>query len=126
MGGEELTMGKKKTKETRMVERVMKEHFPNHPPEFPPVAYLHDSAFIHVRIVDKLFSKVPWYERLELVRPVIRTLPEKTQKKILLVALVSPSEMDTSPTNYEFEHPNSLPRIMIGSDNSQSAAGKRP
>jgi hypothetical protein len=110
MDGKELEMGKRISKETKMVEQVLKEHFPNHPADHPPAAYVHGS-FIHVRVVDESFAKVPWFERLDLIHPMLDTLPDKTQRKILFVALLTPNELENSPLNYEFEHPTPLPRF---------------
>jgi hypothetical protein len=103
-------MGKRRTKETRMVEQVLNDHFPIHPPEYPPAAYVHGS-FIYLRIVDDSFSKIPRFERLDFIRPILDTLPEKTQGNILFIALLTPSELECSPLNYEFEHPPPLPRF---------------
>ena len=103
-------MSKRRTKETQFVEQVLQEHFPKHPREYPPAAYAHGTS-IHVRVVDESFSKVPWYERLDLVNPIIDTLPDRTQEKIGFVALVAPNELESSPSNFRFEHPTPLPRF---------------
>ena len=116
-------MGKRISKETRMVEQVLQEHFPNHPPDYPPAAYVHGS-FIHVRVVDKSFSKVPWYKRLDLIHPILDTLPDTTQQKILFIAPVSPNELDDSPLNYEFEHPTPLPHFLREWRNGQNSHRK--
>ena len=112
-------MARRITKETQLVERVMKEHFPNYPADFPPAAYLYNSASIRLRIVDKGFQSVPVYERLDLVNPVIHMLPKQTQQKIIFVSLVSPNELEMSSSNYEFEHPSPQPRIAKDSRNGR-------
>jgi hypothetical protein len=65
-----------------------------------------------VRVVDKSFSKVPWYKRLDLIHPILDTLPDRIQQKILFIAPVTPNELDDSPLNYEFEHPIPLPPFL--------------
>ena len=116
-------MGKRRTKETQMVEQVLIDHFPNHPPEYRPAAYVHGS-FIYLRVVDKSFSRIPWFERLNFIHPILDTLPEKTQVKILFIALLTPSELESSPLNYEFEHPPPLPRFPPGWRDGQNTDRK--
>jgi hypothetical protein len=125
MDGKELNVPRRITKETRMVEQFLKQHFPHHPPSYPPAAYQYNSASIRVRIVDECFRKVHLFDRLDLVNPVLRSLPEKTQQKIIIVTLVTPEELDISPSNYEFEHPTPEPRLTLGSRNGQRAGKKR-
>jgi hypothetical protein len=103
-------MGKRRTKETQVVEQVLKRHFPNHSAEYPPTAYVHGS-FIYMRVVDESFSKIRRFERLDFIDPILDTLPEKTQGKIYFIALVTPSELEDSPLNDRFEHPPPLPRF---------------
>ena len=125
MGGKELMVGRRTTKETRMVEQVMNGHFPNHPPQFPPCAYRYNSASIRLRIVDRSFRRTPWFDRLDLVQRVLKSLPEKTQQDIIFVVLLTPEEIERSPANYEFEHPSPQPRLSFGSRSSNNTDGAK-
>jgi len=115
----------KETKETRMIEALLKEHFLHFPPDYPPKAYRADSTTIHVRIVDSSFQHVAWVDRYDAVLPVIRLLPVKTQRDILLLVLFAPDEVQGSGLNYEFEHPSSQPRFDDLLRNGRQHAGKK-
>jgi len=110
-------MTKKRTNETRLVEATLKEHFPNHPPDYPPMAYRTNLKWIYVRIVDRSFEKIPWMDRCDAVNPVLRLLPEKTQLDIARLFLFAPDEVEGSGVNYEFEHPTPAPRPQDRSRN---------
>ena len=110
-------MAKKKTKETRSVESLLKKHFPSFPRDYPPTAYRDDLNWIHVRIVDCSFEKIPRMERCDVVNPILRLLPEKTQLDIVHLYLFAPGEVKGSGLNAEFEHPSSTPRFEAHSRN---------
>jgi stress-induced morphogen len=108
MGGEELAMNKrsrKRTAETRRIEELLKEHFPNYPSQYPPVAYRYNSVSIRVRLVHDLFKGKSLAEREDMILPLIRQLPEKIQADITILLLLTPKEVQTSMMNLEFENP---------------------
>ncbi|SRR5713101_240784 len=96
----------RKTRETGMIEKVLKDHFPDYPKDFPPAAYRYNPASIRVRLIHKSFKGKSLSEREDMVLPVIRTLPEKTQADIMVLLLLSPSEVDRSAGNVKFEMPS--------------------
>jgi stress-induced morphogen len=104
-------MGRRITKETRQIEEILEKQFPHHPRAYPPAAYKYNSACIRVRIVDPKFEGLSFFERHDQGEEIIRTLPEKAQSSIFFIALLAPSELETSPLNYEFEHPSPEPRF---------------
>ena len=61
-------MAKRRTRETRRIEEVLREHFPSHPPEHPPESYRFNPASIRVRVVDESFSQRRKTMRSALVR----------------------------------------------------------
>lgn len=96
---------KKKTKETRAIEKLLKESFPAYPPDYPPEAYRYNSVSIRVRLIHDDFRDTTRSAREDRVLPVIRTLPDETQEDITILLLLAPNELDRSPMNIEFEHP---------------------
>lgn len=97
---------KQKTAETRKIEKLMREHFPDHPPEFPPEAYRYNPASIRVRLVSDRFSGKDLVERSEMVYPLLQqNLPEETWQDITVVLLLPPEEVEESLMNREFEKP---------------------
>ncbi len=98
-------MAEKSTKETKAIERLLVERFPDYAEEFPPRAYRYNSASIRIRMVHPSFEGKSKSERDKLVREVIRTLPEETQADITVLLLLAPAELDASMMNREFEHP---------------------
>ena len=110
-------MHMKKTNETRKVEAFLKEKFPNYPPDYPPSAYRTDLDFIHMRIVDRSFDKIPWPDRVDVVNPILHLLPERIQSDITRLFLFAPDEVERSGSNYEFEHPTPAPRFPNQSRN---------
>ena len=97
---------KKKTAETKQIERLLLEHFPDHPAEFPPEAYRYNPASIRVRVVSDRFRGMDRVERADLVYPILeQNLPEDTWQDIMLILLFTPDELGDSPANLEFEKP---------------------
>jgi len=96
---------KKKTKETRAIEKLLKENFSGYPDDCPPEAYRHNSVSIRVRLVHDEFRDMTRSAREQRVLPVIRTLPDATQQDITVLLLLAPGELDRSMMNVEFEHP---------------------
>lgn len=96
----------KKTAETRKIEKLLGEHFPDHPTAYPPTAYRYNPASIRVRVVSDRFSGKDRVERSELVYPILEeNLPEETWQDITLILLLAPEEVDRSLMNREFENP---------------------
>jgi hypothetical protein len=97
-------MAMRQTRETRMIEQVLNEHFPDCPPEYPPAAYRYNPASIRIRIVNNRFKGRSLGERDDMVLPIIHTLPKKTQADILLMLLFTPDEAQESVATEIFEH----------------------
>jgi stress-induced morphogen len=97
---------RKRTAETRKIEKLLLEHFSDHPAEYPPAAYRYNSASIRVRVVSEQFSGKDRVERSELVYPILeKNLPRDTWEDITLILLLAPEEMDEALMNLEFENP---------------------
>lgn len=97
---------KQKTAETRKIEKLLRQHFPDHPPEFPPEAYRYNPASIRVRVVSERFSGKDLVERSEMVYPILeKNLPEETWQDITVILLLPPGEVEDSFMNREFEKP---------------------
>src|SRR5262245_22269653 len=95
---------KKRTRETAQVEKVLCEHFPDHPPKYPPRAYRYNPASIRVRVVDPRFKGKSFFERLDMVRPVLKeNLPEETWWDIMVILCLAPDEVKEAPANRLFE-----------------------
>jgi stress-induced morphogen len=105
----ELTMPKlqtRKTAETRKIEKLLREHFADFPPEYPPEAYRYNSACIRVRVVSPIFEEMDLSERSKLVYPLLKdNLPEETWWDITMILLFAPDELADSVANHEFENP---------------------
>jgi len=98
-------MARKKTPQTREIESLLRERFPDHSPEYPPKAYRYNSASIRVRLVSDRFEEMNRSERERMVMPIIRDLDEETRADITVLLLLTPEEMTQSLMNLEFEHP---------------------
>src|SRR5579859_7058837 len=94
----------KVTKETKQIERLIDEHYPNCPKNMPR-AYRYSSVSIRVRVVDEQFKGKGRAERERMVLPLIRSLPEETQEDINILLVLAPDELDNSLMNREYEHP---------------------
>jgi hypothetical protein len=92
----------KKTRETKNIESVLKEHFPDYPKKYPPLAYRFSPASIRVRLVHDSFQGKDLSDRDDIVLPVIRKLPQKTQADITMLLLFSPTEVNTPIINLKF------------------------
>lgn len=96
-----------RTKESRLVEKVLRHAFPN------TDAYRYHSASIRVRVVDSRFDGKSAEKRDEMIEPHLRKLPKGIQAEIINLLTFSPSEISDSANslaNAEFEDPsNSLP-----------------
>ena len=95
----------KVTKETKQVERLIDEHYPNCPKDLPR-AYRYSSVSIRARIVDEQFKKKNRAERDRMVSPLIDTLPEKIRQDINILLILAPDELENSLMNLEYEHPS--------------------
>ncbi len=101
-----IDLQSKKTAETKKIEKLLREHFPDHPPKYPPTAYRYNSASIRVRVVSKQFAGKDRVERSEMVYPILeKNLPEDTWQDITLILLLAPAEVKDSLINLEFENP---------------------
>ena len=97
---------RKSTAETRQIEKLLREQFPEYPAEYPPSAYRYNSASIRVRVVSERFAGKNRVERSELVYPVLeKNLPRDTWEDITIILLLAPDELDDSLMNREFEKP---------------------
>src|SRR5262249_31276799 len=105
LGQEELVMPKKKTKETKEIEKFLREHFPDYSREYPPEAYRYNSASIRVRLISDAFQGKDRADREDMVLPLIQQLPDDTQADIMVLLLLTPEEMEQSLMNQEFEEP---------------------
>lgn len=95
----------RRTDETRSIEELFRQQFPNTPPDHPPAAYRYNLASIRVRLVDSSFRGKSRTEREEMVYPIIEQLPETTQDDITILLLLTPEEAASTLRNMEFEHP---------------------
>ena len=93
------SVDRKKTDETREIERMLREHFPD------VIAYRQNSASIRVRVVDERFRGKSLIDRENMVEPLLATMPEETQIDITILLLLSPEEIGRSMMNIEFEDP---------------------
>jgi len=99
---------RKRTKETRHVEEVLKKA------GFDQVdAYRYNSASIRVRVIDKRFEELANEERDRMVEPILEQLPERTQADIITLFTFTPSELQQTPKtfrqfllNTEFDDPS--------------------
>jgi hypothetical protein len=98
----------KRTDETQMVERVLREA------GFETVdAYRYNSASIRVRVIDQRFEGLPTDKRDAMVEPILEKLPERTQADIVNLFTFAPSELEQTPKtsreffkNLEFDDPS--------------------
>jgi stress-induced morphogen len=94
----------RKTDETRAIERMFREHYPD------TEAYRYNSASIRVRIIDEAFAGKSDIEREQMVDPILDKLSEATQSHIMLLLTLTESETKDFGkdylTNLEFENPS--------------------
>lgn len=93
------------TKETRDVERVLREVFPQ------TDAYRYNSASIRVRVIDSRFEGKSTEKRDAMVEPLLKQLPKSTQADIINLLTLTPEETSDSLNrksllNLEFEDPS--------------------
>lgn len=93
----------RRTPETRKIERLLGQKFAR------VEAYRFNSASIRIRVIDPQFEGKSMVEREDMVFPLIRSLPKKTQDDILLLLTLAPSELQGGNrhllVNLEFEQP---------------------
>jgi len=102
VGGEAVVI--KRTKETRVVEKLIDQHFPDSPKDFPR-AYRYSPVSIRARIVDDRFRGKNKSEREKMVLPLIRSLPDEIQQDLTILLLLAPGELEDSLMNREYERP---------------------
>jgi stress-induced morphogen len=98
----------KRTEETTKIEEALKKA------GFEQAeSYRYNSASIRVRVIDKQFEGLPRDKRDAMVEEVLDKLPEETQKDIVTLLTVTPSELQQSPKtfkgymlNMEFDDPS--------------------
>jgi hypothetical protein len=95
----------KRTRETKKIERIIDERYPNCPKEVPR-AYRYNSASLRIRVVDERFKGLNRSQREKIVMPLIRTLPEETQQDVMVLLILAPDELNDSLMNREYEHPS--------------------
>jgi len=80
-----------------MVEERLREHFEK------ADSYRYNSASIRVRVSDPRFEGLSREERDAMVEPILDTLPPETQRDIVALFTLDPSELSmTSATFREF------------------------
>lgn len=101
------TWESKKTDETRMIEDLLRQHFER------VDCYRYNSASIRLRVIDSSFEGLSRDERDAKVERHIETLPEDTQRDIITLIAIAPSDLQKSPasfrqfmTNVEFDDPS--------------------
>ena len=97
----------RRTKETRMVEDFLKQHFQQ------VDSYRYNSASIRLRVVDPRFEGLSREERDTLVEPYLDQLPRETQNDIITLLTFAPSDLERTPAtfkeftiNAEFDDPS--------------------
>jgi stress-induced morphogen len=92
-----------RTDESRLVEQVLRQ-------EFPQVdAYRYNSASIRVRVIDPRFEGKSVADRDAMVEPFLAQLPQDTQTDIMNLLTLAPTELGQvhkSFLNDEFENPS--------------------
>lgn len=92
----------KTTPETEDVEKVFRNH------GFADVkSYRHSSASIRLRIRDERFRGLSRVARMEMLEPIIDTLPEETRQDLIFVLPIAPGEENREfrLMSIEFEDP---------------------
>jgi len=93
-----------RTKESRLVEKVLRESFPQ------TDAYRYNPASVRVRVIDSRFEGKTIEERDGMVEPLLKKLPKEIQADIMNLLTLTPSETTDSlrkqADNLEFEDPS--------------------
>lgn len=96
----------RRTPETRMVEDMLRQHFEQ------ADSYRYNAASIRVRVIDSRFEGLSREKRDAMVEPLLDKLPPETQRDIVILLTLAPSERNrTAETfrefllNAEFEDP---------------------
>ena len=93
-----------RTKESRQVEKLLRETFPE------TDAYRYNPASIRVRIVDPRFAGKSTEQRDAMVEPLLKKLPKDIQADIMNLLTLAPDEVEASVRkqvqNMEFEDPS--------------------
>lgn len=97
----------KRTPETQMVENLLRQHFER------ADSYRYNSASIRVRVIDSRFEGLSREKRDAMVEPYLDTLPAETQRDIVTLFTLTPSELSRTPAtfrefllNSEFDDPS--------------------
>lgn len=95
-----------RTPETRLIDKLLRAHFPEYPAGYPPMAYRYNSASIRVRVVSEAFVGMDRVDRSDVVYPILeKNLPRDTWEDITIILLLAPDELEDSLMNFEFERP---------------------
>jgi hypothetical protein len=85
----------KRTAETRRVEEFLQKHFER------VDAYRYNSASIRVRVIDARFAELSREQRDGMVEPYLDQLPPETQRDIVTLLTLAPSELESSPATFK-------------------------
>ncbi len=99
------TWKRRRTVETRLVEKVLREEFPN------VDAYLYNPVSIRVRVIDPRFAGKSNHRRDAIVDRHLQKLPEEIQNKIMRLFAFTPKELEIPSLhhwfiNQDFEAPD--------------------
>ncbi len=84
----------KRTSETRQVEDLLRRHFEQ------ADSYRYNSASIRVRVIDSRFDGLPREKRDAMVEPFLDMLPSETQRDIVTLFTLAPSELVQTPKTF--------------------------
>ncbi len=88
-----------KSSYSRQIKKALSREFPRD----AITVYKYNPVSWRVRVIDPRFAGLTTAERVQLVRPLIRTLPDEIQGDITFLLMLSPDEIEGSSSNLEFE-----------------------
>ena len=98
--------GMKKDRDIACIEDLLRAHFPDYPPQYPPRAYRLSPAAIRIRVVSPSFRGIDSLDRDDLVVPILKNnLAHETWLDVMNILLLTPEEVAESFANREFENP---------------------
>ncbi len=75
-------------------------------PDAKTKSYRYSSGSIRIRIIDPRFDGLSRIERNDDFWEYMQELSDESHSQISMIVLVAPAEVESSPANYEFEHPS--------------------
>ncbi len=98
---------KEQDRTTQLIYRRLKKRFPNLPEEISKVVYRYHLKAYRIRLIDPIFAGMSESEREVVVDDILDSLPEKAQRWITLLLLLTPEEANDSSElmNLEFDDP---------------------